>query len=146
MPREYSCYDDVSLVTNLKKADDLLYIGGNASFPFIRKYVRSVNYVKKSGELTKLASSGRQFDRIFIARENVLSEELIIRAAQMSRKSRGKTDTEGLVCFFSEDEGLRAAFVEIVEKNYPTATVWALQSNVGPVLLTDAKGNPGWMD
>lgn len=146
MPREYSCFDDFTWVTGLKKNDDVLFVGGNMTLPFLKKYVRSVNYVKKAGELNKLVASGRQFDRIFIARENVLSAELVIKAAQLSRKPEGSRDSEGLVCFFSEDETLRNAFGEIVENSYPLADVWSLQSNLGPVVVTNAKGNPGWMD
>lgn len=139
MPQEYRQFDDFTAVTDLRKGSDVLFIGGNASFPTVRRFVRTVHTVKKSGELDRLCTEGRIFDRIFIARENVLDERLVTKAVQLA----GET---GLVCFFSDDEGLRAGFAEIVEKNYPTAQCWPLKSNIGPVMITNAHGNPSYQD
>lgn len=138
-PKEYSRFDDFTRVTDLRRGHDVLYIGGNAYFPAVKRTVRSITTAKNKRELEKLLTNDRVFDRIFIARENVLDERLVTAAVQL-------TAAGGLVCFFSEDEGLRAGFHEIVEKNYPTAQSWNCKSNVGPVVITDAKGNPAYQD
>ena len=138
-PKEYSRFDDFTRVTDLRRGMDLLYIGGNAYFPSVKKSVRSITTVKNKRELDKLLAAEREFDRIFIARETVLDERVVTAAVQLCA-------ARGLVCFFSDDEGLRAGFNEIVEKNYPTAQSWTCKSNVGPVVMTDAKGNPAYQD
>jgi hypothetical protein len=138
-PKEYSRFDDFTQVTDLRRGQDLLYIGGNAYFPAVKRCVRTITTAKNKRELEKLLSAERVFDRIYIARENVLDERLVTAAVQLA--ARG-----GIVCFFSDDEGLRAGFNEIVEKNYPTAQSWTCKSNVGPVVMTDAKGNPAYQD
>jgi hypothetical protein len=138
-PKEYSRFDDFTRVTDLRRGQDLLYIGANAYFPSVKRNVRTITTAKNKRELEKLLSAERVFDRIFIARENVLDERLVTAAVQLIAP-------RGLVCFFSEDEGLRAGFNEIVEKNYPTAQTWTCKSNVGPLVMTDAKGNPSYQD
>jgi hypothetical protein len=139
MPKEYRMFDDFTRVTDLRRSSEVLIIGGNASFPTIRRLVADVTTVRKSGELNKLCVDGRVFDRVFIARENVLDEQLVTKAVQLA----GNT---GLVCFFSDDDGLREGFVEILEKNYPECEIWPLKSNVGPLVLTNAHGNPSYQD
>jgi hypothetical protein len=138
-PKEYSRFDDFTAVTDLRRGQDLLYIGANAYFPAVKRCVRSITTAKNKRELDKLLTADRIFDRVYIARENVLDERLVTAAVQLA-------GDRGLVCFFSDDEGLRAGFNEIVEKNYPTAQLWACKSNVGPVVMTDAKGNPAYQD
>lgn len=137
MPPEYRHFDDFTAVTDLRRGSDILVIGANASFPTVRRLVRNIHTVRKSGELDRLCVEGRTFDRIFIARENVLDEQLVTKAVQLA----GET---GLVCFFSDDDGLRKGFAEIVEQNYPTAECWPLKSNIGPLVITNAHGNPSW--
>lgn len=139
MQKDYSCFDNIVSVAGLRSTDRVLYIGGNVNFPFLKDFVSSINYVKKPDELNRLVMTNACFDKILIARENILAEDLIIKAAQMLSQT-------GLICFFSDDKGMREAFVEIVEKNYHTSDVWMLNSNVGPVIVTNAKGNPGWSD
>jgi hypothetical protein len=138
-PRELSRNDDFTEVTDLRRGHDVLYIGGNAYFPAVRKCVRSVTTATKRSEVERLMTDGRVFDRVFIARENLLGEEAVTAAVTLTHR-------DGLVCFFSEGEGLRDAFVEIVEQNWPTANVWLCDSNVGPIVMTDAKGAPSYLD
>lgn len=139
MQRDFSCFDDITLVTGLKTTDDVLFVGANMRIPHVKDHCRSVNFVKRSSDLNRLVFGDRRFDKIFIGRENVLAEELVTRAAQI-------VATGGLVCFFSDDEVLRGGFVEVVEARYPTADVWALNSNIGPLVVTNACGNPGGME
>lgn len=138
-PKEYSRFDDFTRVTDLRRSHDLLFIGGNAYFPAVRRTVRTVTTVTKKGELDRMMAEGRAFDRVFICRENVLDERVVTAAAAL--KAAG-----GLVCFFSEDEGLRAGFVEIVEQSFPMAQLWNVRSNVGPLVMTDASGSPAYLD
>lgn len=139
MPAEYRMFDDFTAVTDLRRGSEVLVIGGNASFPTVRRLVRNVHTVRKTGELDRLCVEGRIFDRVFIARENVLDERLVTKAVQLAGES-------GLVCFFSDDDGLRDGFVQIVESNYPMAECWPLKSNIGPLVITNAHGNPSWQD
>lgn len=138
-PKEFSRFDDFTCVTDLRRSQDVLFIGGNAYFPTVKKYVRTITMAKNKKELEKLLVGERTFDRVFIDRENVLDERLVTAAVQLA-------GARGLVCFFSDDEGLRAGFNEIVEKNYPTAQLWSFRSNAGPLVVTDAKGNPSYQD
>ncbi len=135
MQREYSCYDDLVLVAGLKKKDTVLFIGTNLTLPWLKKFVSTVIYVKKTEELNKLIAERRSYDRVFMARENVLTDTLVTKAAQLTR-------TGGLICFFSDDEGLRKGFAEVVTNEYPGADVWSANSNVGPLVMTDANGIP----
>lgn len=133
--KEYSYFDDVVLVTGLKRRDELLFIGGNATFPWLKKHVASVSYVKRAGDITRMIRENRKYDRVFIARENVLDDQLVRCAALLCAAG-------GLVCFFSEEEVLRDGFVSLVEMQYPNATVWPCKSNIGPLVMTDANGYP----
>jgi hypothetical protein len=133
--KEYSYFDDLVLVTGLKRRDEVLFIGGNATFPWLKKHVSSVSYVKRIGDLHRMIRENRKFDRVFIARENVLDEQLVRSAALL-------TVTGGVICFFSEDETLRDGFATIVEQQFPKANVWPVRSNVGPLVMTDANGYP----
>lgn len=133
--KEYSYFDDLVLVTGLKTRDEVLFIGANATFPWLKKHVSSVSYVKRTVDLTRMIRENRKFDRVFIARENVLDENLVRCAALL-------TATGGVVCFLSEEDSLRDSFVGMVEEHYPTANVWSCRSNVGHVVMTDAHGYP----
>lgn len=137
--REYSFYDDLVLVTGLKKSDDVLFIGDNLSFPWIGNFVRSVSYVSDVKSLNRLIGQGRTFDRIIMARENVLAGSLVLKAAQLNKLG-------GVICFFSEDDVLREGFTKFVGIEYPAAAVWSVYSNVGPLVMTDANGNPVGME
>lgn len=134
-PREYSRFDDFTRVIDLRRSMDILFVGGNVYFPTVHRHVRSITTAKNRRELEKLLSSGQTFDRVIIARENVLDERVVVAAAQLSASG-------GLVCFFSEDQTLRDGFEEIVKQDYPTAQVWPVPTNVGPLVMTDARGNP----
>jgi hypothetical protein len=127
------------LVTGLKSRDSVLIVGNNATFPWLKKHVYEVSYVKKTSELNALLKSGAEFDRIFVARENILDSRLVSKVARLV--ARG-----GLVCFFSDDQDLREAFSKLVELDYPTANVWNFETNVGPVVVSDTRGNPVWVD
>lgn len=133
MPKEYSCFDDVAFVTGLKAQDEVLFIGENMSLPFLKRFVKSISYVRKVSELNKLIKTRRKFDRIFIGRENILSSELVLKASALN-----KDEPDGLLCFFSEDPTLQTAFVDILEQNFPQANIWPSKSNIGPVIMTDA--------
>ena len=135
MGKEYSYFDDVVLVTGLKRRDELLFIGGNATFPWLKKHVAGVSYVKRVGDIHRMIRENKVFDRVFIARENVLDDQLVRCAALLCASG-------GLVCFFSEDDSLREGFVSLVELQYPKANVWAVSSNIGPLVMTDASGYP----
>lgn len=139
MLRELSCHDDVSLVTGLKKKDKVLLVGGNLVLPEVKKYVASVTQARKQGELDRLIKDERTFDKVFVARENVLDEVTFIKAAQLTAKG-------GMFCFLSEDETMRQAFEELVVRNFPSANIWNFQTNVGSLVMTDARGNPDWME
>jgi hypothetical protein len=64
---------------------------------------------------------------------------MVLKAAQL-------TASNGMVCFLSDDATMRLAFSEIVERNFPSANTWNFDSNIGPLVLTDARGNPNWME
>lgn len=139
MQEELSLHDDISLITGLKRRDNVLVIGGNIVMPFLKNYVNSITHARKTGDLNKLLQDERQFDRVFVARENVLEELIVIKAARL-------TALNGLVCFFSDDENMRDAFSDVVERNFPMSSVWSFDSNVGKLVVTDARGNPAWME
>lgn len=131
--RKYDFCDDVSLVTDLRLRQDLLLIGGGTVFPSIKKSVRTVTTVTKGKELDALADDHTLFDRIFFSRQQVLSETTLLKAV-------GLLAGGGLLCFFSEEEGLRAAFIEAIAAIWPQADVWISETNIGPVVMTNANG------
>jgi hypothetical protein len=137
--KHYDIYDDISLVTGLKSKDRVLLVGGNITFPSVHNFVENVYHVKKDGDVKRLLREGMEFDRVFLARENVLDEQLVDNAVKLSGEN-------GLVCFFSDCDALREGFIDVIEQNYPGADVWSLESNVGPVVMTNAAGNPSWQD
>lgn len=139
MENNLSCYEDVSVVAGLRSCDNVLFIGGNIAMPSIKKYAKSIVYAKKQNEINDLIKNECQFDRVFVARENLLDELMVIKATQL-------TAVNGLVCFLSDTDEIRDAFIDIVERNFPTASVWSLKSNVGILVVTNARGNPSWME
>lgn len=139
MQKELNFNEDISVIAGLKKYDNVLVIGGNIVMPFIKKWVNSVTSAKKTGDINQLIQEGRQFDRVFIARENVLDEMLVLKAARL-------TCVGGLICFLSDDDDMRNAFLEAVERNFPLSSTWSLDSNIGKTIVTNARGNPSWME
>lgn len=133
----YDFYDPVEYVVDLKTRDCVLFIGENTVFPDIKRTHKYATSVRKSRELESLEAAGNLYDRIFISKNSVLTEALVMRAVNL-------TSAQGIVCFFTESEELQAAFIEIVENNWPTADVWICHSNVGPVCMTNARGNTKW--
>lgn len=137
MPRELSQNDPLPDVVGLRRTDNVLLLGGNFAFPTLKKYVGHVEEARKSSHMNKLLFANLQYERVFIARENVLDEVLVLKAIRLVAPG-------GLVCFFSDQPGLREGFRRTVEENFPTADVWDLQSNVGDVVVANAQGTPTW--
>lgn len=125
-------YDDIVAVVGLKTSDRLLIIGDNVKFPGIQRSVYSVRGISNINELHALMKKKECFERVFIARENVFDERLVLAAAALVCKG-------GIVCFFSEDENLRNGFSECVERNFPISDIWPLSSNVGQLVATNAR-------
>lgn len=139
MTRDISYRDNLADVVGLKRTNSVLLLGGNFVLPTLKKYVHSVEQAKKNTQVNKLLFSGIKFDRVFLARENVLDEVFVLKAARL-------IDVQGLVCFFSEEDGMRAAFSDIIERNFPAADVWNFESTVGKMVVTNAHGLPTWVD
>ena len=135
MQKDLACYDEMSLVTNLRPGDEVLIIGKNLSLPFVDGAVR----IERRSEIDRMLHSERRYDRIFIGRENFLSEDIVTRAVILLKD-------DGLMCFMSDHGGLRYAFAEIIESNYPEAGVWEFESNLGTLVVTNAKGASRWLN
>lgn len=132
-PRNSSKFDDFLEVLDIRTNHDVVYLGGNSWFAQVRERARTVTTIRNRNELRKVLASGASFGRVLMTRENVLDEDALDAAAQL-------TGDHGLVCFFSEDAGLRDGFEAMVELLYPTAQVWRFETNVGPCVVTDAHG------
>lgn len=135
---KYSFYDDVSFVLNLMPHHKVLVVGGKTSFIDLNDKVASVSHVARLSALEDLLKNESTFDRVILHRDAVLSERMVARCVRLA--------DGGLTCFFSDQPMLRQAFRDIVESCWLNANVWDTGSNIGPVVLTDASGNPSWMD
>jgi hypothetical protein len=132
---ELSCFDGPERVLGLQSDQDVLYVGSNAVFPGLRKFVAGIYQARTRGEVNRLVIQGRTFPRVVIARENVLNRDFLEKVVQLVAPG-------GILCLFSDDEGLREAFEKWIEAGWPQASVWPAMSNVGPVVMTDANGYP----
>lgn len=137
MQKEYSLFNDVELVTNIRSNDHVLFVG-TAWYPEIRKRIESSVDAVSVEDLDELIRAGRVFDKIFITNDATLDEVLVKKAIKLNES--------GMICFFSESEPTRKKFVDMIKSDFTPADVWPLESNIGSVVMTNVKGVPKWMD
>jgi hypothetical protein len=132
--KRYEGEDDPALTTNLKSYQDLLVIGGEAPTEMCRDIPANVHVITRTKDLGHM--NGMEFDQIFFVKQTVLSSTTLEKAISMLRPG-------GLTSFFTENDELRDCFVETVESLWPFAETWKFVSNVGPVVVTTARGPSG---
>lgn len=128
--KEYSFYEDYRDVVNLRSRDSVLVVG-NAVFPGLTDFVGEVVTVKKNKELGEVLRANRVFDRIILTKSDFVSEQALARVISLNG---------GLVALYTALDDSHERFLDYLQRNHPFADVWKFSSNLGPVILTDAKG------
>jgi len=130
MQKDLSFYDDVKDVLNIRKRDRIL-IMGSMFFADLGNHVDECVFVKKKKEVTELIENGERFDKVLLFEDSYFPKHVILSATKLSR---------GLVCCFFEEEWLQESFNDLIETRFMNVNVWKWMTSVGPVCVTDAKG------
>lgn len=129
-------HDDFTLVTGLKRTDQVLLFG-NLIFPGLKNLNDSVEAARKGSDLTRLVRENSSFDRIYVSKDADVSEAGMKKIISMNR---------GLACFFVDNEqackNLEAYFL----KNHPWSDTWFFNTNVGLIFVTSASGAQDWLN
>lgn len=126
--KKYEQCDDISFVADVRSQHYALSFGGTAP---LTKNGKAWSFAAKSKDLDVMIEDGHKYDRIFITRQPALSQATLEKIVSV-------LDPSGLLCFIGEDEAQRAAFAESIGDLYPQADIWLAESNMGPVVMTNA--------
>src|SRR5688572_25491446 len=120
-------------VANLKSFDHVLLIGNdNEISTLCKKFCGSFKNIKKEKELNSLILKGEIFDKIIVSPDNIIETTFLQKVFQLANN-----DSLVVFCFGYEQAEVIANHIE---ENHHQANVWKLDSEFGPVVVTDAFG------
>ena len=116
--------EDIVDVTGVRKSDVILQVG--RSLPFMRKYVGRSIHIEEADDVPYTDV----YDKIFVSGVD-LNDAFLGKLVCIS---------VGTIVFLDVGDVVREEIKELFETKWYPANVWDLGSNIGSVLITDAKG------
>ena len=133
--QEYRKFDDYARVIDLRKNQSVLTIGSNwrMSNERIGDLATSLTNAKHTKDALKLINENKSFDKVIATKDTIVDGQFVENAFKLTAKN-------GLTCFFSDDVLARSSFTDIVDEMYPYSEMWAVNSNIGPLVMVKFDG------
>lgn len=136
MQKDFGMNDSYMDVLGIKSNDRVL-IFGNSVFPGLKEICDDVSAARKGSDLTRLVKEDETYERILVTKDIEISDVGMRKLVAMNK---------GLLCYFVGNKDDEDGVVNYLLHKHPWADVWCLDTNVGRVVVTSAKGAQEWLD
>jgi hypothetical protein len=119
-------------VLGLDGRHDVLFYSAK-SLARAHEAARNVVYARRSADIKRRLADGDVYDRVIVGDDSLLdmSPEALANLAKMNR---------GLLCFFVPSGAVEGELVHALNESWPFAEVQGFDTDIGRLVMCDAKG------